>query len=129
MQTRASRHLLRSSVVLLGPLVAAALIGVSGPALAGCGGLSTYQHTGVHSASAATGVHTGPTAPSGSIGTPSLSSCPSAAGAGVIAHGAVATGGLRGVHTYTENSASTHHNSMGQTHASTAVNKSWKRKP
>jgi hypothetical protein len=112
----------------MGPL-AAALICVSGPALAACGGLSTYQRTGVHSSSAATGVHAGPTAPSGSIGSPSISSCPSAAGAGAIAHGAVATGGLRGVHTVTVNSAPTHHNSVAQTHAWTAANRNWKRKP
>jgi hypothetical protein len=128
MRNTLSKHPIASSMVL-GPLVAAALVCVSGPALAGCGGLSTYQNTGVHSASAATGVHTGPTAPSGSIGTPSISSCPSAAGAAPIAHAAVPRGALGGVHATTQNAAWTHHNNVGQTHALTAANKSWKRKP
>ncbi len=118
-----------SNTVLLGSLAAAALACVSGPALAGCGGLSTstYQHTGVHSG-ASTGVHSGSNAPSGSIGT-SLPSCPSAASAAITGPGAVARGSLEGVHTGTRNAAWTHHNSVRQMHASTAANKSWKRKP
>ena len=129
MRIGVSRRLLASSVLLMGPLVGAPLVGVSGPALAGCGGLSSYQHFGgAHGPSAKTGVHSGPTAASGTLGTASLLSCPSAASNGAIAHGAVATGGLRGVHSYAENSAWTHHDHAGQTHAWTSANKSWRRK-
>ena len=135
MRTEASQHPAVSSVALLASLVVATLIGVPGSALAGCGGLSSYQHTGVHGPGAATGVHAGPTAPSGSIGTPSLSSCPSTANAAITAHGAVASGGIGGIHTLTHNSTWAQHQSVAsnphtkgpQTHTATSANKIWNR--
>ena len=130
MRTEVSKFPAASSVVLLASLVTASLIGASGSALAGCGGVSSYQHTGAHGASAATGVHTGATAPSHSTGTPALSSCPSTANNVIAApHAVVATGPIGGQHTFTHNSTTTHNNDVAnnqhtngvQTHASTSA--------
>jgi hypothetical protein len=113
MRTAVSKRRAASRVVLLASLAAASLIGSSSPTLAACGGVSSYQNTGAHSASAATGVHTGPTAPSGSIGTHSITSCPSTANTAIAApHGAVASGSLGGLHTFTRNSTTTHNNNL-----------------
>lgn len=126
MQIKASRPQARS--IALASLFAMAVIGGSSPAFAGCSGVvSSYQHTGVHSAGAATGVYTGPTAASGSTGTSSISSCPSTANTAIMAHGAVASGGAAGIRPNMPGSTLVHHNIVAnnqhtnalQTHNST----------
>jgi hypothetical protein len=133
MRTEACRPQVMSIAVPLASLFAVAVIAGLSPAFAaGCGAVSGYQHTGAHGAGAAIGVHTGPTAPSGSTGTPSISSCPSTANAAIMAHGAVAPRGASGIRAYTSGSTLVHHNIVAnnqhtnalQTHNSSLGSKS-----
>ena len=65
MRTGAFKRPATSGAVLLAALVAAATIGASGPALATCGS-SSYQRTGVYSASTGSGLHTASAHPAAS---------------------------------------------------------------
>jgi hypothetical protein len=116
MRTKASRP--QATSIALASLFAMAVIGGSSPASAGCPGVvSSYQHTGVNGAVAsATGVHTGPTAASGSMGAPSISSCLSTANTAITAHGAV---GAAGIHM--PSPISVHHNSVANNQHTNAL--------
>jgi hypothetical protein len=101
-----------SSAALRASLVAMFALGMSGPAFAVCGAVSTPQKTGVHSTATRTGVVSATSTPSaGSIGTPSMSSCPSTTNATVTAtvhHGSTAE-----VHTIAAHASSgTQHNAQ-----------------
>ena len=94
-----SKRPVLSGGLLLSALLPLGVLGTTGPAVAGCG-ISSYQnYGGAHSATASSGVHTATSnPPAGSIGTPSLSSCPTTnatfhpagasapAGHGVVTH-------------------------------------------
>ena len=92
-----------ANVFLRIAIVSAGALGASGPALAGCG-VSSYQNYGVHSATAASGVHTATSnPPAGSTHTPGMSSCPTATvqamdGGGPASHGLGAHAGAGSVH-------------------------------
>jgi hypothetical protein len=118
MRTESSRPQARSIAFSLASLVAVTVFGGSGPALAGCGGVSSYQHTGAHGAGASNAVHTGPRAPSGMTGTASISSCPSTASTAIMAHGAV---GAAGIHTYIPGSSLVHHNIVANSQHTNAL--------
>jgi hypothetical protein len=74
-----SKHPPALGFVVLASIVSLSALGASAPALAGCG-VSNYQNLGgTHSATAQSGVHTATSsAPSGSTGAQSMSSCPTA---------------------------------------------------
>ena len=105
MRTNAFQRRATSCAVALAAIVAAAAVGAPGPAFASpkCGGVSSSPHisanTGVQS-----GVKSGATAASGSIGTTPISSCPSTANTVTTApHAAVASGSPGGTFTHNGN--------------------------
>jgi hypothetical protein len=104
MRTKAFLRPATSCAVALAAIVAVAAIGAPGPAFAAkCGGVPSSPHisanTGVQS-----GVKSGATAASGSIGTTPISSCPSTVNTVTTApHAAVASGSPRGTFTHNGN--------------------------
>jgi hypothetical protein len=84
---------------LFGAALAVALALGGSPAFAACGGVSSVQNTGTHSASAHSGVHSGMPSAGGSTHGSGLSSCP----------GAVTISGMHGPTNGRANSAVSYH--------------------